>query len=414
MVGGFAALGLAVALPLLLARKRAVPKGLVDEPSGHLSILPGFEVKVLSRTGDAMSDGLKTPGMPDGMGVFQGPSRSLVIMRNHELSSGQQTLSAYAPNAVPAGAFSTDRFGGVTRLVVHEDQLALLSQNLVLAGTSRNCAGGTSPWGWISCEEDADTGHGWAFLCDPQASVTQPFRKVDVWGRFRREAAAVDEITSDVYQTEDQPDGCLYRARAVEPRGPSGPPKCELEALVVVGQAGTERMKQGDKAEARWTPVGDDVLAQHKSLRESARKAGASTFARGEGVAARVDGGKPLIVFTATSGGPAGRGQLFALRPTKEGGEIEVLADARDGVDLDMPDNICFGPDGTLFIAEDGSEPNGVRVLTKDGRVLTLCVSRLPGEIAGVCLSPRGDTLFLNLQNAGVTLAIRGPFAQLV
>jgi len=90
------------------------------------------------------------------------------------------------------------------------------------------------------------------------------------------------------------------------------------------------------------------------------------------------------------------------------------LAEARDGVELDMPDNVCFGPDGTLFIAEDGSEPNGVRMLTKDGRVLTLCVSRLPGEIAGVCLSPRGDTLFLNLQNAGVTLAIRGPFAQLV
>ena len=44
-----------------------------------------------------------------------------------------------------------------------------VSSNLVLTGTSRNCAGGASPWGWLSCEEAVEPEHGYVFLCDVEA-----------------------------------------------------------------------------------------------------------------------------------------------------------------------------------------------------------------------------------------------------
>ena len=37
--------------------------------------------------------------------------------------------------------------------------------------------------------------------------------------------------------------------------------------------------------------------------------------------------------------------------------------------------------------------------------------ARSDGELAGVCFSPDGRAMFLNLQIDGVTLAIDGPFA---
>ncbi|MHC8733809.1 alkaline phosphatase PhoX, partial [Arenicellales bacterium IMCC56312] len=35
------------------------------------------------------------------------------------------------------------------------------STNFILTGTSRNCSGGASPYGWLSCEETEEDGHGY-------------------------------------------------------------------------------------------------------------------------------------------------------------------------------------------------------------------------------------------------------------
>jgi len=48
-----------------------------------------------------------------------------------------------------------------------------------------------------------------------------------------------------------------------------------------------------------------------------------------------------------------------------------------------------------------------------DGRVETFGRNALEGgasELCGVCFSPDGKVMFVNLQEPGITLAIRGPF----
>src|SRR5262245_7017995 len=45
---------------------------LVDDPDNIFDLPAGFSYKVISRQGDMMSDGYRTPGHPDGMACFAG------------------------------------------------------------------------------------------------------------------------------------------------------------------------------------------------------------------------------------------------------------------------------------------------------------------------------------------------------
>ncbi len=129
---------------------------LVADPEGILNLPPGFSYQVLQRAGDRMTDGFTTPEAPDGMACFPGDDETWVVMRNHEIHEG-------SPVDATLG-FADNRGGGVTRLVVDRESGVLRSSNFVLTGTSRNCAGGPSPYGWLSCEEVGEPGHGYVFL----------------------------------------------------------------------------------------------------------------------------------------------------------------------------------------------------------------------------------------------------------
>ena len=68
-------------------------------------------------------------------------------------------------------------------------------------------------------------------------------------------------------------------------------------------------------------------------------------------------------------------------------------------------------------MAEDGDAPNRVRVLKPDGSLSYFAQNAVDGgdsEITGVCFSPDGEWLFLNLQWEGLTLAVTGPFFELL
>ena len=84
-----------------------------------------------------------------------------------------------------------------------------------------------------------------------------------------------------------------------------------------------------------------------------------------------------------------------------------------------MPDNICLHPENNLlFMCEDGNyaqlapSDNYVRILTPNGKIADFAKNIAPdfpaAEFAGATFSPDGQTLFVNIQQAGVTLAIRG------
>ena len=377
---------------------------LVADPEGVLNLPPGFSYQVLQRAGDRMTDGFTTPEAPDGMACFPGDEETWVVMRNHEVHKGSPVDSTLG--------FADNRGGGVTRLVVDRVSGALRSSNFVLTGTSRNCAGGPSPYGWLSCEEVEEPEHGYVFLCDASASTLQAPHKLPALGRFPHEAAAFDEITGITYLTEDKSDSAIYRHLPDHPTKPfvGG----ELQALKVSSKDRfrlSESPKVGDAFDVEWVSV-PDPQALKVSTRDQAHNMGAAFLSRGEG--AWLSGRQAY--FCSTDGGPANRGQLYKLDISLENkDQITLVAQAEGDEAFDKPDNVTVSPWGDVFLAEDGDAPNGVCVLHPDGSVRYFAENVLndgDSEITGVCFAPDGRWLFLNLQWEGLTLAVTGPFRE--
>jgi secreted PhoX family phosphatase len=235
--------------------------------------------------------------------------------------------------------------------------------------------------------------------------VRKPVRLTG-YGRFHHEAAAIDPRTSICYLTEDRHDGCLYR---FVPHDAARPFEGRLQALRIAGspRTSTQSWTTGDAARIDWVDL-DDTDPTADTLRAEAHDKGAATIRRGEGLWAHAD----EIWFTATEGGPAGTGQIFRLRRSGGGQRIEVVIHSEDTAALDFPDNITFSPAGQLFVCEDGRDGNTLRALTQDHMLVPFARNALSGsEFSGVCFSPDGRVMFVNLQHDGLTLAITGPFA---
>ncbi len=368
-------------------------------PPLPVKLAAGFQYQVLQVAGQEMSDRRPVPPRPDGMACFEGARGELVLMRNHENPDGN---------------------GGVTQLRLDGATLTVKHSQWALEGTDLNCAGGLSPWGWLTCEESEAHGHGFVYACpiggvsharraqrrapDPRAS--QPFR-IRSYGRFRHEAATVDPTTQVAYLTEDQGDGCFYRFL---PDDPARPFQGRLQALAL-GPRSVDTQK-GFQAHHTWKGRWVDVPAaaqEDGKLRHRALEAGAAKICRGEGLWL----GQQSAFFSATAGGNNGGGQIFRVSLDRETPRVELFAESTDRAKLDMPDNITIAPWGDLYVAEDGyglmERVDCIRVVSASGSTRTILECR-GSEIAGLCFSPKGDVLFANLQGLGATVAIRGPF----
>lgn len=363
-----------------------------------------------------MTDGLQTPALPDGMACFQTPLGPWVLTRNHEIARSPE-LGAF-PGGQPSAAFDPSNHGGVSRLVLDPSNLRVLSSNLILTGTALNCSGGPSPWGYLTCEESEEDGHGWVFLCDPGASALAEPRPIPGYGRFRHEAVAIDPRTRRAYLTEDQKDGCLYR---FTPSGRDDPFQGTLEAARAIGAPGfntAHQMRPGDAIDLEWIEV-PDPRATERPTRTQLVEAGALLVRRGEGI--WFDSGSSeagaSVVFTATTGGPSGNGQVFRLALGSDEASpdrLELVAEAPPSGGMQFPDNVTIAPWGDPIVAEDGSGPQHLRGIRADGTTYALARNVISdSEFAGVCFSPDGSTLFCNLQRDGLTLAIRGPWEEL-
>lgn len=386
-----------------------VADGLNSDPEGILDLPTGFHYQVLDRAGSRMDDGYRVPAKPDGMACFSDQSGRLVLMRNHELDEDDWDEAAYSHGRHPQEAYDRDQAGGVTRLVLNPETLAIERRNLVLTGTSRNCAGGLSPWGWLSCEETTRSGHGYVFLCDPKASTVQAPRRIAAFGRYNHEAACVDRTTQVTYLTEDRDDSCLYRFL---PDHPSQPFKGCLQALAVKEADGFQTasgLKQGQRLQATWVDL-NDPEAPHDNLRYQAQELGAAIFRRGEGI--WFDDGDRAVYVCSTSGGPLGRGQIFRVDDRQpDQTSLTLVAQAERSTVMDRPDSITVAPWGDLYLAEDGGGKQYLRAFDRQGQIRPFARNALSNsEFAGVCFDPAGQVLFVNIQKDGLTLAVTGPF----
>ncbi len=381
---------------------------LVPEPGSPFGLAAGLSATVLDTAESLLSDGFVSPSRPDGMGCFVGKDGRWILMRNHEIDQkhigDDDGIGAYDLASVPPEAYSTDSLGAVTRLVVDPATLTVVESNLVLSGTRKNCAGGLTPMGWLSCEEtlDDDGGHGFVYLCDAEATGIQPARRIEQYGRFLHEAAGFDGATGICYLTEDHDRSCLYRFLPVRADRPFDG---RLQALAVSGQGvfATTTMRLGDSVQVKWIDVPDPLAGM--DVAPQCQELGAAIFVRGEGCWFDED----RLVFAATEGGVAGNGQIFELRDGPETGIMTVLAEATESLDMVNPDNITIAPDGSVYFAEDHDGECLIQRISADGIIEPLARSAYDGhEIAGLCFSPDGQVLFANIQDPGITVAITG------
>lgn len=414
---------------------------LEEDPEGILMLPKGFTYKIISRKGTPMVDGLQVPGRPDGMATFAAPDGKVLIIRNHEVSpedvangpfgDNLELLSKVsAPQLYDFGQGQLPCMGGTTTLLYNPATGEVEQEYLSLAGTVRNCAGGATPWGsWISCEEDVvkagallEKDHGYPFEVPAQVSP-QLFEPVPLkaMGRFNHEAVCVDPRTGIVYQTEDRGDGLIYRFLPLQPGNLHAGGK--LQVLAIQDQpsfdtrnweTSTTPMTINQPYAVEWLDI-DNIDAPDDDLRIRGFAQGAARFARGEGMWF----GDGEFYFACTNGGAKGHGQIFRYVPSPQEGQpgesdqpahLEIFVEPNNTDLVESCDNLTIATNGDLIVCEDKPDPRIVGVSPQGGIYHFARNVGYRSEFAGATFSPDGRTLFVNIQDVGLTFAIQGPW----
>jgi uncharacterized protein len=255
----------------------------------------------------------------------------------------------------------------------------------ILNNTTRNCAGGKTPWNtWLSCEESGD--HGQVYECDPTGKNTAIVRPA--MGSFNHEAAAVDPDSGYVYLTEDLRDGCFYRFK---PHSKNDLSEGILEVAVP------------NKNVLSWKKI-DDPLAQTKPTRYQVMEA--ARFKGGEGI---IYHNKQIFFTTKIDN------VVWAYHT-----QTYLISKVYDAADYQLPllygvDNIEVSQSGELLIAEDGGN---MQIIALDHNyephVLVDVHGQDRSEITGPAFSPDGKRLYFSSQRGktgrdkdGITYEIR-------
>ncbi|GAA2478044.1 PhoX family protein [Streptomyces thermolineatus] len=416
---------------------------LLDDPEGVLALPAGFSYRVLTRAGvTRLESGEPTPGRHDGTAAFEGPRGSVLLVNNHELGGPRSRWEHPVPLAEDL-VYDPAASGGCTVVEVSRDGREV-RERVGIAGTSTNCAGGATPWGtWLTCEETEDRAgtngmtkdHGYVFEVDPLDPRANRFPKpLKALGRYAHEAVVVDPSRGHLYLTEDasKPNGLLYRW---DP--PAGFRHGRGRLATLADDAGRLRafrcfdsggrfVDDLSRADRAGTVYGVDwVDVPDRDAREvPVRK----QFTGDEVTRARKlegmwwgDGGVYVVssYARAESPGTPHDGQVWFYDPRRRTLTLKVLLGSGAGEGLDGPDNITVSPHGGLVLAEDGDGAQHLFGALADGRTYPIARNQVNigtaeeprySEFAGVAFSPDGRTLFANIQQPGLLLAVTGPW----
>ncbi|WP_018655623.1 alkaline phosphatase PhoX [Actinomadura flavalba] len=390
---------------------------LVPDPKGVLDLPKGFTYTTLSAEGDAIADGARVPGKHDGTATFPGSRLGRTrLVRNHE-----QTASGVKPVVRADLVYDPAAYGGTTTLEVDRNN-RLVAQEISLAGTATNCAGGRTPWGtWLTCEETEGfagqtKSHGWVFEVDPTGRRTkaEPLKGL---GRFAHEAVAIDPLTRVAYLTEDasKPFGLFYRFRpsrlgfgyhAYMSGG-------QLDAMLIPDVPDLASVTEpGSTFRVKWVKVPDPEAAATSTRKQF------DTITRSQKLEGAWWGrGKAYFVasYAKTADGATGNhaGQVWSYDPRRETVKLEMIF--KPNGRFESPDNITVSPyGGGVILAEDGSGEQYLVGSTLRNVPFPMARNAFnDSEFTGVTFSPDGRTLFANRQDPGVTFAITGPWLRL-
>jgi secreted PhoX family phosphatase len=388
IVSGALAAGALAGSPRLLrealsapARAGVSPYGPLGPPDANgLMLPPGFTSREIAR-GLSHVAGYPWPVFPDGQATFETADGGWILVTNSE---------SLAPTGAGSSAIRFRPDGTIARAY------------RILAGTNANCAGGPTPWGtWLSCEEHAS---GLAWECDPAGVL--PARPRPGLGVFSHEAAAVEPAGGQVYLTEDQSDGGLYRfTPAAYPNLAEG-----LLEVAVVAADGT----------VTWREVPNPTPSPFETpTRQQVPEM--TRFDGGEGI--WHDGG--ILYFTT-------KGDKRVWAYNAAAATLEVVYDHALAPDasLDAVDNVTVSAAGEIFVCEDGGNME-IGLITPQCEVSPFLrftgtahptTGEYKSEVCGVVFDPSGTRMYCTSQRAhpqsasapgpGAVYEISGPFLQ--
>jgi secreted PhoX family phosphatase len=418
--------------------------GPIVKDRAHILDLPkGFSYKVIARAGDKMTDGFYVPGLADGMSASPGPEGSTILICNHEFRIGYpESVGPFKGKKTLSGKIGEDMIydpgnkgnlclGSTTTLVYDTNAQKLKSHFLNMVGTLVNCSGGITPYNtWLSSEEVFENPgeycaqkHGYVFEgpINTEPRVIKPVPLKDL-GRFMHEGVAVAPQTGIAYLTEDQIDGLLYRFVPDKPGQLAEGGRLQCLAVVDKPQFDTRNWKgtavsPGEVLPVYWIDL-DNVDPETDDLRQRGYKLGAALFAGAEGICLH----NGMVYFDCTNGSRTGRGQVWSYTPSPFEGtsrekespaRLELLVEPNDELVMDHPDQMTVAPWGDIFACEDGNNGNYLLGITPQRMIYKFAWNALnESDLSGVCFSPDGSTMFLNILEPGLTLAVTGPWKQ--
>ncbi|MFI1012151.1 alkaline phosphatase PhoX [Streptomyces sp. NPDC020965] len=415
---------------------------LLPDPQGLLALPRGFTYRVITHSGvTRLESGEFTPSGHDGTATFAGPRGITLLVANHELGGARSRWEHPVPLAEglvydPAAA------GGCS--VVEVRPHGAVAQWVGVAGTSTNCAGGRTSWGtWLTCEESEDLAgqngmtkdHGYVFEVDPyDRRANRDPHPIKALGRYAHEAVVIDPRRGHAYLTEDasRPHGLFFRW--VPPAGfRHGRGRLRtladdagvLQAARCFDSGGrfvddlSRATRIGTVYGVDWADV-PDRDARITPVRQQFTDTEVTRGRKLEGMWWG-DGGAYVVSSYARSDSPGPHdGQVWFYDPGRRTLTLKVLLGVTPDPDrFEGPDNITVSPYGGLILAEDGAGGQHLFGATDQGRTYPIARNELDigtpdapeyGEFAGVVFSPDGRTLYANIQNPGIMLAITGPW----
>ncbi|MFF9911167.1 alkaline phosphatase PhoX [Streptomyces sp. NPDC013457] len=411
---------------------------LVEDPAGVLALPAGFTYRVITHSGvTKLESGEFTPQKHDGTATFAGPRGTTLLVNNHELK-GKRSGWTHPVPLTEGLVYDPAASGGCTVVEVHRD--GTVAEWVGIAGTSTNCAGGRTSWGtWLTCEENSDRAgengmtkdHGYVFEVDPRdRRANRDPKPIKAFGRYDHEAVVIDPKRGHAYLTEDasEPNGLFFRW--VPPKGfEHGRGRLRtladdagvLQAPRCIDSGGrfvddlSRATRIGTVYGVDWLDV-PDRDGREVEVREQFGPDEVTRARKLEGMW-WADGGAYIVSSYARdeSPGAAHDGQVWFYDPKRRTLTLQVLLGVNANPDedgaYDGPDNITVSPYGGLVIAEDGEGVQHLFGATERGRTYPIARNDLnDSEFTGVVFSPDGDTLYANIQDPGIMVAVTGPW----